>query len=92
MPGLIATSDDDEDHLPRHPGSSTDGQGVSTAGSDPLSPTDILPAEAPPPQGGASSATGIALGTDTRGLGLETFEGRGSVRVRKGVYKADYLP
>ena len=92
MPGLCASSDDDEpppqggvsDNPTDRPGSSTDGLGVATAGSDPLAPPSVPLAGVLPPQGGALSANGIAPGTDTRGMGLETFEGRGSVRVRKG--------
>ena len=92
MPGLCASSDDDEpppqgevsDNPTDRTGPSTDGRGVAIARSDPLTPTDIPPAEMLPPQGGALSANGLAPGTDTRGRGLETFEGRGSVRVRKG--------
>ena len=68
MPELIDTSGDEAP--PRPPGSSSDGAGVSSQRSDPVPPPVI---QSPP-----------APGTDTRGLGLESFDGRGSVRMRKG--------
>ena len=99
-PKICSSSDDDEPPpqggVPDNPSdlarSSTDGLGVATERSDPLIPTDIPPAEMLPPKAGALSANGIAPGTDTRGMGLETFEGRGSVRGRKGVHKAPNYP
>ena len=50
------------------------------------------PADPSPPQGGLSSANGLAFGTDTRGLGLETFDGRCSVRMRKGATRPRSIP
>ena len=77
MPGLEPDieSDGDEGDLPRPAGSSTDGQAI---------PTDVEPAEALPPQGRVLSAQEIAPGTDTRGLGLETFEGRATSGIERG--------
>ena len=76
MPELRDTSDDEAP--PRPPGSSSDGAGVSSQRSDPVPPPAI---QSPP-----------APGTDTRGLGLETFDGRGSVRMRKGTTRPPTIP
>ena len=76
MPELCDTSDDEAP--PRPPGSSSDGIGVSSERLDTLPPTHQNSSPAP--------------GTDTRGLGLETFEGRGSVRMRKGTTRPPTIP
>ena len=95
MPGLVRDIDSEDEEtttLPRPAASSTDGIDVSVARSDIPQPSDVPPAETRPSQDGLLSVTGIAPGTDTRGLGLETFAGRGSVRVRKGSTRPPSIP
>ena len=86
LPALGDTSggeDDSDDEPPRPPGSSGDLPPVPT-----FPPPDEVSAKAGP----QSEYTETAPGTDTRGLGLETFDGRGSVRVRKGSTRPPTIP
>jgi hypothetical protein len=82
MPGLEKDSSDDEELPPRAAGSSTD---LPNAAADVSSPITLLPAEAAP-RGELLSAN-----TDTRGLGLETFAGRGGVRKSKNTSRPPYI-
>jgi hypothetical protein len=76
MPDLVVDESDDE-ALPQAAGSSTDIPDVPIQADPPL---EAVPSH----DGPLSGNTGLAPGTDTRGMGLETFGGRGGVRVRKG--------
>jgi hypothetical protein len=78
---------DDDDDLPRPAGSSADGIGGVSESSAPVPPHVPLfaPSEAASAKAGLTSEhTGTQPGTDTRGLGLETFAGRPHVRKFKG--------
>ena len=79
---LISGSDETDATV--FPSCIPEGADVARASGDAPLPPDAPPVETMPAQAGSSSANGVAPGTDTRGMGLETFEGRGAVRHRKG--------
>jgi hypothetical protein len=96
MPDLEKDSSDDEEPPPRPAGSSTDKADATLArggaAADIVVPSPIplpAPAEVIPSPGGLLSAN---TGVDTRGLGLETFGGRGGVRKSKNTTRPPNIP
>ena len=88
------TSDDDD-----HNGASGSGlDGAAASQEGPYAPPHLPPdtdigSDGNPPAGAMLPAyTGIAPGTDTRGMGLESFPGRGKVRKRKGTTRPPTIP
>ena len=76
-PDLVDTSDDEA------AGQDLGAEGSSPKGEDPTNPTSPL-VEAKLEYEPSTKKRSPAIGKDTRGVGLETFDGRGAVRKHKG--------